>query len=304
MNTKVIVTGSSGMIGTRLCEKLLENGLDVVGVDIVPNNWNKTVASKTIIADLRDPKAVAKLPKADLLIHLAANARVYDLVLRPDLAFDNTVMTFNCLEFCRNNGIQRFLFASSREVYGNAGKIVYSEDDVNVQNIESPYSSSKIASESLIWSYQKCYDIDFAIMRFSNVYGMYDNSNRLVPIALQFIRDGLPLTVFGKDKALDFTYIDDCVDGIVGLVTHFDTSKNNAYNIAFGKAVSIEYVVHKLLELKKAKNPVSIQSSRTGEVQQFCADIRKAHSKFGFSPKVSIDEGLRKTVLWYDKHFP
>jgi len=297
------VTGSSGMIGTRLCEKLLENGFEIVGLDIEPNSWNKSVAQKTILIDLRDPAQFSKIPlKIDFFIHLAANARVYDLVVRPDLAFDNQVMAYNCLEFCRRNGIKKFIFASSREVYGNQGKTVYSENEARIEYTESPYASSKISSESLIRSYQKCYGIDFGIVRFSNVYGMYDHSNRLIPTTFQLIRQNKPVTVFGKDKALDFTYIDDSVKGLMLLIQKFESAKNESYNIAFGKEISIETVVRSLRDQLNAKNEIIVTSSRPGEVQRFCADISKARKKLGFSPDVPFEEGLKKTVEWYQKN--
>jgi UDP-glucose 4-epimerase len=300
---KVMVTGSSGMIGTRLCEKLLEAGFSVVGVDIAPNDWSKAVQSRTIRTDLRDAKAVQKLPKdVDFIVHLAANARVYDLVVKPEDAFDNTIMTFNLLEFARKNLIARFLFASSREVYGNQGKIQYSEDETHVEQTESPYASSKFASESLIWSYHHCYPIDIGIIRFSNVYGMYDNSNRLIPQSIAFIRKNTPITVYGTEKALDFTFIDDAVEGVLQLIAKFDSAKNNTFNLAFGKEESIEEVVQKLRKLMRAKNDVLTSTARPGEVLRYRADLSKAKKMLGYKPRIGIDEGLKKTVEWYDAH--
>jgi UDP-glucose 4-epimerase len=140
---KILVTGSSGTIGTRLCEKLLEKNYDIVGLDLKPNKWKKEINKITIIGDLCN--TIENLPKdIDLVIHLAANSRVYNLVLNPSLARDNFEMLFNILEFCRNNNIKKFIFASSREVYGNSNRIVHSEDEAYIKNCESPYTASKI----------------------------------------------------------------------------------------------------------------------------------------------------------------
>ncbi|HEY4526913.1 MAG TPA: SDR family NAD(P)-dependent oxidoreductase, partial [Candidatus Paceibacterota bacterium] len=119
---KILVTGSSGTIGTRLAETLLGEGFDIIGVDREPNTWNDAVNKKTIILDLRDKERVLKeLPKdVDVVIHLAANARVFNLVVDPSLARDNFEMVFNVLEFARQNEIKNFMFSSSREVYGNS----------------------------------------------------------------------------------------------------------------------------------------------------------------------------------------
>ncbi|MBI4176309.1 MAG: NAD(P)-dependent oxidoreductase, partial [Candidatus Aenigmarchaeota archaeon] len=104
---RILVTGSSGTIGTRLCEKLLEAGYSVTGVDIKRNKWREGVDRVTVIGDLRDTKTFERLPKdADMVIHLAANARVYDLTLNPGMSLDNISMLFNVLEFCRAAGIK------------------------------------------------------------------------------------------------------------------------------------------------------------------------------------------------------
>lgn len=122
-----MVTGSSGTIGTALCEKLLNKGFNVVGVDIKPNKWNEKVQEVIINLDLRDKDLIIdKLPKdIDLVIHLAANARVYNLVIDPSLARDNFLISFNVLEYMRNAGIKKLIFSSSRDVYGNSDKMIF-----------------------------------------------------------------------------------------------------------------------------------------------------------------------------------
>ncbi|MBI2523745.1 NAD(P)-dependent oxidoreductase, partial [Candidatus Peregrinibacteria bacterium] len=117
---RILVTGSSGTIGTRLCEKLLEQGHDVVGIDWKPNKWNADVETITTHLDLRnlDELQTTNYPlQTDAVIHLAANARVYELVENPGRARDNMLTTFNVLEWARKHGVRKFLFASSRETY-------------------------------------------------------------------------------------------------------------------------------------------------------------------------------------------
>lgn len=108
---RVLVTGSSGMIGTSLCEALMQGSYKVTGVDLRHNKWSKVVDSATVICDLRDSSFFEKLTDDfDIVVHLAANARVFDTVVNPQLAKDNFDISFNVLEFCRLNNIRRFIF--------------------------------------------------------------------------------------------------------------------------------------------------------------------------------------------------
>jgi len=297
---RVIVTGSSGMIGTALCEALIPLGYDIIPVDFKPNKWNKDLDKKTILVDLRDSDKVKNIPHdADIIVHLAANARVYDLVVDPSLARDNFTTTFNTLEFARQHKIPRFIFASSREVYGNSEKLVHAEGDVHVDDCESPYTASKIAGEALVQSYRRCYGINSIIVRFSNVYGKYDESDRLIPLFIRKTLKNEELVVFGKDKNLDFTFIDDTVAGVVLCVQKFDSAHGNTFNIATGKGVKIVDFAELLLKVLNRKNAVRITDNRPGEVVQYVADISLAKKILGFNPKISFEEGLQKTLAWY-----
>lgn len=301
---KILVTGSSGTIGTRLCEKLLEENYETIGVDLKPNKWNNRINELTIVGDLRDKRTLENLPKdVDLVIHLAANARVYNLVVDPSLARDNFEILFNILEFCRKNNIKRFIFASSREVYGNTKQIVHTENEAYVRNCESPYTASKIGGEALVHAYNQCYNFNFVIVRFSNVYGMYDDSDRLVPLFIKLTKENKDLIVYGKEKLLDFTYIDDTVSGVLKCIEKFDQVKNEVFNLASGKGVSIIEVAQLIQKYLNNKSKITIKENRTGEVVKFIADISKTKEKLGYEPKIMIDSGIEKTVKWYKINF-
>ncbi len=299
---KIVVTGSSGTIGTRLCETLLEKGYDVVGVDRVPNKWSKAVSRITVVGNLLKSKTFDDIPRdAHLFMHLAANVRIYNSVLDPELARENIQTTFNSLEFCRNNRIKKFFFASSREVYGNIEDIVRSEDKLRVENCESPYTASKISGEALAQAYMRCYKIDFVIVRFSNVYGMYDESDRLIPVFIKLTNEGKDLVVYGKEKELDFTYIDDAVSGVVSAVENFHKVKNDIYNIASGKATQLVDVAKIVQKRMGGKGKIHVEHNRTGEVVRYQADIKKASDVLGYKPSVDIEEGIGRSVEWYTK---
>ncbi len=301
---KILVTGSSGTIGTRLCETLLQRSYDVAGVDWVKNKWQPAVDAITTLVDMRDMDAVKKIDCSgvDVIVHLAANARVYDLVEDPARACDNMVSTFNALELARRNGIRKFIFASSRECYGNLPARRFKEELAKIENCESPYTASKIAGEALVEAYSRCYKIDHIIFRFSNVYGMYDDSERIVPLFIRKMRANEPVKVFGKDKCLDFTYVDDTVEGIIAAILKFDAAKNHTYNLAFGQGTYLIDLAKTLKRMLKSSSEVTLGEPRTGEIVRYVADIARAKEILGYDPKVSFRDGIQKSVEWYTRN--
>jgi UDP-glucose 4-epimerase len=293
----VLITGSSGTVGTALALRLLDAGCDVHGVDVRPNRWSDRVDERTTIVDLRD--AGVELPEADCLIHLAAHARVHRLVQEPKRAMENVDMTFSVLEHARRNDIDRVVFASSREVYGNNPRTVYHENDSYTRFCESPYTASKISGEAFVNSYQQCYGLDSVTLRFSNVYGRFDASDRVVPLFIARAARGLDLTVYGRGKVLDFTYIDDCVEGVFRTVRRFDKVSGEQLNIASGQGYSLLELAEAVRSRLDADVDVSVEPSRTGEVGRFVADTSKARRILGFEPEYDLGRGIERTVEWY-----
>jgi len=300
---RIMLTGSSGTIGTRLFEKLLQLDYDVIGLDRKENEWNKSLNKRTVRIDLLKQSDLIKLPKdIDLIIHLAANARVYNLVTNPELALENIVTAFNVLEFARKNKINKIIFSSSREIYGNSiDENSVTEDNVRIESCGNPYSASKVSAEALIHAYRKVYGLDFVIIRFSNVYGMYDDSDRVIPLWIRQALKNENLIFYGENKVLDFSYIDDSINGVMKIIEKFDNIKGETFNIAYGKGSRLIYVANKIRELLRSKSQIIIKENRLGEVCKFQADIFKAKKLLGYEPKIGIDEGLTKTVEWYKK---
>lgn len=301
---RVLVTGSSGMIGSTLCERLLAAGHQVVPVDRAPNPWNPALDDATVRADLLDDQAVTRLPRdVDWVVHLAANARVHDLVVDPVGARENLVTSFNALEHARRADAF-FVFASSREVYGNqpaAADHAFGEDEVSTEHIESPYSASKIAAELMTRSYGKVYGTSYAIVRFSNVYGRNDTSDRFVPILFRTALSGADRTVriFGKEKSLDFTYIDDVLDGLEALIEHPGRAHGRTFNMSRGQAVTLLEAASMVAELTGRPLEIDIQQSRPGEVLRYVGDISLAREQLGYTPTVDLWEGLQRAASWY-----
>jgi nucleoside-diphosphate-sugar epimerase len=310
---RVLITGSSGQIGTNLGLRLLREGHVVYGVDKRQNTW--TDAFPTLLQDLagRYPAFAGGIggieyPEIDIVVHLAAHAKVHQLVAQPHRALENQVMAFNVLEFCRGIGVP-IVFSSTREVYGDVHRFEgYGEATADFAFTESPYSASKIAAEAFIYSYARCYGLPYLVFRFSNVYGRYDNDLhrmvRVLPLFIHQMLRGEKVTVFGRDKVLDFTYVDDCVDGIARGIAALAGRRacNETINLAYGEGNTLLRAAELIAEQLEIEPVIDIAPARLGEVTHYIADIRKARDLLDWRPTTSLGEGIPKAVAWFREH--
>ena len=305
---RILITGSSGQIGTNLALRLMEDGHEVFGVDKRLNTW--TDAFPYILQDLSGhypihPDGIGGVdyPEVDLVVHLAAHAKVHQLVRYPHGALENIAMTYNVLEYCRQKNTP-VVFSSSREVYGDIHRFETEENNADFAFTESPYSASKIAGEALVYSYARCYDIRYLVFRFSNVYGRFDNDiermERVIPLFIRKISNNEDIIVYGPEKVLDFTYVDDCVDGITRGIHALAAGKvsNETINLAFGQGNSLVRMAELVGAAVGVEPRMTLQPALVGEVTRYVADIRKAQQLLGYQPKVSLDEGIERTVAW------
>jgi nucleoside-diphosphate-sugar epimerase len=309
---RILVTGSSGQIGTNLALRLLADGHQVFGVDKRPNAW-VGAAFPTLLQDLAGHYTAfhggingVEYPEVDLVVHMAAHAKVHQLVRQPHRALENTIMTFNVLEFARGLSLP-VVFSSTREVYGDVHRFEeYAEEAADFAFTESPYSASKIASEAFIYSYARCYGLKYLVFRFSNVYGRYDSDlwrmDRVLPLWMHQLSRGEPITIFGGDtKVLDFTYVDDCVDGIArgiyGLTE--GSALNQTINLAYGQGNTLVRAAELIARELGIEPNVTTAPSLLGEVTHYIADVSKAHDVLGWDPKTSLEDGIPKAVSWF-----
>jgi UDP-glucose 4-epimerase len=302
---RVLVTGSSGQIGTNLALRLLRDGHEVFGVDKRVNPF--TDEFRYLLQDLTFPGGLGDdYPEADVVVHLAAHAKVHELVREPRRAWENTVMTANVLEYCRRTGLP-LVFSSTREVYGDVHRFEgYGEGTADFAFTESPYSASKIAAEAFIYSYARCYGLRYLVFRFSNVYGRYDNDLarmvRVIPLFIHRLLRDEPLTVFGGPaKVLDFTYVDDCVDGLARGVEALAAGRvvNETINLAYGQGNTLVRAAELIAGEVGTEPRIGFAPSLVGEVTRYVADIRKAHELLGWQPRVPLDEGIPRAVAWF-----
>jgi UDP-glucuronate 4-epimerase len=308
---RVLLTGSSGQIGTNLALRLQADGHWVYGVDKRSNTW--TDAFDTLHQDLAGHYPAfhggiggVEYPEVDVVVHMAAHAKVHQLVRQPHRALENAIMTFNVLEYCRQLGLP-LVFSSTREVYGDVHRFEeYGEASADFAYTESPYSASKITSEAFIYSYARCYGLRYLVFRFSNVYGRYDSDlqrmERVLPLFIHQMSRGEPITVFGgEEKVLDFTYIDDCVDGIARGIERLGGGlvANETINLAYGQGNTLVRAAELIAAELGVEPQIAQAPSLVGEVTRYVADIRKAHDLLGWEPKMPLDEGIPKAVEWF-----
>ena len=307
---RVLITGSSGQIGSNLALRLIDDGHTVFGVDKRPNPW--TDAFPYVLQDLagsyRDFErgiGAVEYPASDVVIHLAANAKVHELVEAPHRALENIAITFNVLEYCRHTHTP-LIFSSSREVYGDIHRYITEEEHADFSFTESPYSASKISGEALIYAYARCYGLHYLVFRFSNVYGRFDcdleRMERVVPLFIRQLSEGQLVTIFGADKILDFTYVDDCVAGIVRGAERLVSGEvaNHTINLAYGEGNSLVRLAQLIARELGVVPRLQIEpAKRVGEVTHYVADLSRARELLGYEPSVDLEQGVRRAVHWW-----
>lgn len=291
---RILVTGSSGAIGTALCEKLAETPHDVLGADLAEPKWESDIVFKRV--DLTDSSSL--LPEADVIVHLAAHSRVSPVVEDPRRATENIAMTQSVLEHARLTNAT-VIFASTREVYGNS--IRPKEEEVTLDSI-NPYAGSKLACESMCNSYHNCYDIPITILRIANVYGRYDMNPRVVPIFISKSNVGEKLSVFGAEKLLDFIHIDDVVDALLNVIKERNVLAGETINVGSGTGTALTKLAELINEEMKASPGYVVESNRDGEVDKYISNISKIEALLNWEPEISLEQGLSKTITWYLDH--
>lgn len=303
MADHILVTGSSGMIGSVLGGALRAAGVAVTPLDRRENRWDPTLAAETVLHDLVQPLDPARLPTPpDVVVHCAANARVHDLVVEPRLALENVTSTFHALEIARGAGAY-FIHLSSREVYGNQGQARYREDEVDPDVVESPYAASKLGGEAFVRSYGRAYGLPHAIVRLSNVYGRNDLSDRFIPQAFRCAVGGTPLPIWGADKRLDFTYVDDVVDALRRLVERRERVQGETFNIATGRSATLQEAAELVAAAVDLPLRTEVGATRPGEVTVYEADTTKAETLLELPPRTPLDAGVALARDWYVARF-
>ena len=294
---RILVTGGAGFIGSHLTERLAEKGYDVIVLDNLSrgkvDNISQVMQTIDFIkGDIRDYELIDRLIKnVDAVIHLAALSRVQPSIENPELCFDINVKGTEIIARICSKYNKKLIFASSREVYGIPKYLPVDEE--HPLNPENPYGASKVAAESIIKVYSKCYGLEYIILRLANVYGPGD-FDRVIPIFIDKALKNEDLTIYGKDKILDFIYISDVVSAFIKALEM--NERNLILNIGSGIGTKLIDLAKLIKNIISSNSRIIIKETRNGEVEEFIADISKIRSILKWQPEIDLSNGIRHTI--------
>lgn len=312
---KILVTGAAGFIGSHLCERLVEAGAVVTGLDNFDEFYSRDIKEANIAellqrdnfefieGDIRDStciESVISKDKTKTIVHLAAKAGVRPSIEDPVSYQDvNINGTMVLLEAAKKFNIKKFIFASSSSVYGNNKKVPFSEND-NVDFPISPYAATKKAGELLCHTYSHLYDIDITCLRYFTVYGPRQRPDLAIHKFSRLIEAGKPIPVFGDGSMQrDFTYIDDIINGTIVAINN--CRGYEIYNLGESKPIRLDKLISEIEKALGKKAVINQLPMQPGDVYQTYADVTKAKKELGYEPKTELADGLTNFVKWLRK---
>lgn len=305
----VLVTGGNGAIGSILVRKLLSLQAKVTVLDDfsqsergnLPSNKNLSV----IKGDITDHRLLAKKVfshKFDYVFHLAARFANELSVKDPleDLRV-NAQGTLQLLLHAAKQKPERFLYTSSSSIYGPQ-KITKIRENM-IPHPSTPYAASKLTAEHYCRSIHETHGIDCTVVRLSNSYGPFDPPGKyrnVIPNFMQTALSGKNLVITGTGlETRDFTYVDDCVDGII-LAATTKAAKNETFNLGTGKETPIKKIARLILKITKSGSKIVFKPMRSFDhIKKRRMDISKAQKIIGYNPQIDIERGLEKTYQWF-----
>lgn len=309
-----LITGGGGFIGSHLAHALVHRGDQVRVLDnfATGNPANLAAIAAQIDlhqADLRDPAAcIRACHGVDFILHQAALPSVPRSVKEPRPSHEiNIDGTFNLLEAARLSGsVRRLAYAASSSAYGN--QLGFPRVETMAPEPISPYAVQKLTGELYLQSYFRVFGLETVALRYFNIFGPRQDpsspySGVLARFALELLQGQTP-TIFGDgEQGRDFTYVENVVDAnLLALAAPATSVAGRVFNIACGDRHTLNETYRALAHLvagDEPPRPPLFGPPRDGDVRDSHADISAAHAAFGYTPRVSFQEGLARTVDWY-----
>jgi len=293
----VLVTGGAGFIGSHLVERLVKEGYRVYLLDNLlrgnMNNLPRLLKDVEFVeGDIRNYELMDGIVrKVDTVIHLAALSRVMPSIENPELCFENNVKGTEIVARLCSKYNRKLIFSSSREVYGTAKYLPV--DESHPLNPENPYGASKVAAESIIKAYSKCYGLSYTILRLTNVYGPRD-FDRVIPTFIEKSVKNENLIVYSEEKLMDFIYISDVVEAFIKALNA--NEMNLTLNIGSGVGTKILELAKLIQDMVGGRGEIIIKKARKGEVERFISDIKKAREVLRWEPKTALKDGIKELL--------
>lgn len=310
--THILVTGGAGFIGSNFVRRAIENKypeirdctvtvLDALTYSGNINNLSPVRSSsrlRFIHGDIRDEDLLSEImPNVNYVVHFAAETHV-DRSIKNASAFveTNVLGTGRLLEAAARNNIDRFIHISTDEVYGSIDSGSWDENQPLLPN--SPYSASKAASDLLVRSYHKTYDLPVCITRCSNNYGPYQFPEKVIPLFVTNLIEDKEVPLYGDGTNVrDWLHVDDHCRGIYIVLTKGRSGE--IYNIGGGLELSNADLSRVILDaMEKSWSMVKRVKDRPGHDKRYSVSINKI-STLGYRPEVSFEQGLAETINWY-----
>jgi nucleoside-diphosphate-sugar epimerase len=303
---KCLVTGAAGFIGSHLCQRLLQDGHRVEGIDAFIPYYPHAVKEGNLAAarthpnftfrtmDLRSAPLDALVEGVEVIFHLAAMPGLSrswtDFDLYESCNVTATQRLIRAVSRCRD--LHRFVYASTSSVYGRYA----SGDETLPTRPISPYGVTKLAAENLCRAYAEEQGLPLVVLRYFSVYGPRQRPDMGYHRFVRALLSGEPVTVCGDGlQVRGNTYIDDCVEATVAAA---GALAGETYNVGGGEAVSVWDVVHKLEAIIGRRAVIRREPARPGDQRHTCADTCKLTRHLGWQPRVGLDEGLARQVAW------
>lgn len=307
-----LVTGAAGFIGSHLTEALVARGEQVRALDNFATGRRENLDAVMnqidfYEADLCDAEAVMKACEGvDYIFHEGALPSVPRSVKKPRPSHETNINgTFNLLEAARANHVKRVVYAASSSAYGNQPGFPRVET-MTPQPI-APYPVQKLAGELYMQSYWRVYGLETVCLRYFNIFGprqVPDSpySGVMAKFTLQMMQGERPVIFGDGEQGRDFTYIDNAVHAnLLAMAAPVDNVAGRVFNIACGERHTLNETYRVIAHLLKYAEPPQYGPVRAGDVRDSLADISAARNAFDYSPIVSFEEGLRRTVRWYQE---
>ncbi|MEC4017334.1 dTDP-glucose 4,6-dehydratase [Streptomyces sp. H27-D2] len=311
---KLLVTGAAGFIGSHYVRTLLAGGYprcadarvtvldkltEVGNRDNLPAAHPRLDFVRGDICDL--PLLLDLLPGHDAIVHFAAESHVdRSLESAAEFVRTNVVGTQNLLEAALRTGVERVVHVSTDEVYGSIPEGSWTEDRPLLPN--SPYAASKAASDLIARAYQRTHGLDLSITRCSNNYGPYQHPEKLIPLFITNLLEGVPLPLYGDGGNIrEWLHVDDHCRAVQLVLT--GGRAGETYNIGGGDERTNVAITHRLLDLLHAdRSMIRWVADRKGHDLRYALDETKIREELGYAPRVPFERGLADTVDWYRDH--